>query len=209
MGKVRRSGLLKGRSEFEVFTKRKLAQSEYPAIEQQLTFPGLFESHAGEVKIRVVSSLREPLSRSSFAESPQNIANYWRRCVALAPWYDDQREMAVVICVNTRHAILSFSLVSIGTLNETLIHPRDVFRPAIAVGAFGVIFMHNHPSGITKPGRSDIALTKRLDDLGNQLAVPLIDHVIVAGGTRKFFSFVDAGLLFRREPPEAVAVECP
>lgn len=208
MGKVRRSGLLNKRSDPAVFTKRNLSQSEYKPAEQ-LNLPGLFESHAGEVKIRVVLSLRDPANPCSIAESPQMIANYWQREVALAPWYDDQREIAVVICVNTRHAMFAFSLVSIGTLNETLVHARDVFRPAIALGAFGVVFMHNHPSGTTKPGRADIALTKNLDDLGTRLGVPLIDHIIVARGTRKFFSFADAGLLFRRDPAEAVSIECP
>jgi RadC-like JAB domain len=110
--------------------------------------------------------------------------------VTKAAWYDGEREVAVVLCLNTKLAITAFALVGIGTLNEVTLHPRDVFRPAIAAGAARIVFMHNHPSGDPWPSLSDARMTGWLAQCGRMLGISLLDSVIV--GKEKHFSFRDA-----------------
>lgn len=131
-------------------------------------------------------------------ESPEDLAAYWREKVSPMPWFDAEREMCVAVMLNAKLVALAHALVSIGTLNETLIHPRDVFRPALATGAYGIILAHNHPSGFADPSESDRRMTQRLREAGELLMVPLLDHVILGGAGRDgrgYFSFREAGVL--------------
>jgi DNA repair protein RadC len=90
------------------------------------------------------------------------------------------------IYVNTHHRIIHDEVISIGTINTNLIHPREVFKPAIEYGAAAVILAHNHPSGIVTPSSADIDITKHLVSVGKIIGIPLIDHVII--GKNKFIS---------------------
>lgn len=83
------------------------------------------------------------------------------------------------IYLNTHHRIIHDEVISIGTINSNLIHPREVFRPAIQYGAAGVILVHNHPSGIVTPSIADIEITKQLIAAGKMVGINLIDHVVV------------------------------
>jgi DNA repair protein RadC len=130
---------------------------------------------------------------SFLLDTPVAADCYWREKVAAMPWHDAEREMCVAVAVNTRFAPIGHSLVSVGTVNESLVHPRDVFRYAVAIGAYGVLVMHNHPSGDPSPSAADRVLTKRLGESGQLLSVRLIDHVIVGAGSH--YSFREAGLV--------------
>ncbi len=99
----------------------------------------------------------------------------------------DPRESFFVFHLNNRHAIISFETVSIGTINQTLVHPREVFRAAIAIGAAAIIIGHNHPSGRAVPSREDIRVTKNLVEAGEILGIPVIDHLVVTA--TGFYSF--------------------
>ena len=83
--------------------------------------------------------------------------------------------------------------VSIGTLTNTLVHPREVFEPAIRCGAAHIILAHNHPSGDPAPSTEDHRLTRVLKEAGTLLGIPVTDHVILGGDT--FFSFSEEGVL--------------
>lgn len=85
------------------------------------------------------------------------------------------------IYLNTHHQVIHDEVISIGTVNSNLIHPREVFRAAIQHGAAGVILAHNHPSGNVEPSESDISITKQLVDAGRILGITLIDHIVVSG----------------------------
>ena len=126
-------------------------------------------------------------------DAPRHALTYWQEKVEVAPWFDPEREMCVVIVLNTRLSAMAHSLVSLGTLNQSIAHPRDVFRPAIALGGYGVILMHNHPSGDPSPSECDRRLTRQLREGGQILQLGLLDHVIV-GGTN-YFSFRESGLI--------------
>ncbi len=81
------------------------------------------------------------------------------------------------------------NIVSQGTLNSTVVSPREVFKSSILSNAAGIIALHNHPSGNPTPSREDYETTKRLKECGDLLDIPLIDHVIVAAGGDKSYSF--------------------
>ena len=98
-----------------------------------------------------------------------------------------------VLLVNTRRKLISIERISKGTLDTILVHPREVFRHAIAANAAGVILVHNHPSGDPMPSADDRAVTEQLVAAGRLLDIPVHDHVIIGRG--RYTSFAEAGLL--------------
>lgn len=90
------------------------------------------------------------------------------------------QEQFIVIHLNAVNKPLGKSTISLGTVNQTLTHPRDVFRGAISGGATSIIVAHNHPSGVTKASEEDKLITRRLCEAGKLLQIPLLDHLIVA-----------------------------
>ena len=102
---------------------------------------------------------------------------------------DVDREHFVMIALDTKNKIIGFHVVSIGTLNETLTHPREIFKAAFLMNAARIILAHNHPSGDPTPSDLDIAITKRLCTAGRLLDVPVLDHIIV--GEHRSVSFAD------------------
>jgi DNA repair protein RadC len=85
-----------------------------------------------------------------------------------------------LVCLDSKHQVLGVHLISIGLLNESLVAPREVFRPAIRDAAAAVILVHNHPSGDPTPSPQDLAVTRRLDQVAQTIGIKLLDHVIVA-----------------------------
>ncbi len=104
-----------------------------------------------------------------------------------------------VVCLNTKHKVLAVEEITRGILNESLFHPREAFRPALARQAHAVILVHNHPSGDPRPSESDRHVTRQMKQAGELLRIELLDHVILGapreGDARAYFSFKDGGLL--------------
>ena len=98
-----------------------------------------------------------------------------------------------VLMLNTQHAVVRELLVTRGTLDTSLVHPREVFRAAVAEATSAVILVHNHPSGDPTPSAEDRDVTRQLAQAGRIIGIPVIDHVIV--GDARYVSFVEAGLL--------------
>jgi DNA repair protein RadC len=92
----------------------------------------------------------------------------------------EQREHFMVLAVNARNKLLHEFEVAIGCLTGCLVHPREVFRPAVRVAAAAVILVHNHPSGDPTPSPEDVQLTDRLSEAGRILGIRVLDHVVVA-----------------------------
>ena len=124
-----------------------------------------------EVRVNYVTS-DKPRSRVS---GPVDIADFVRSVLI-----DNSREQFVAIYVDGSHSVISFSIISIGIANQTLIHPREVYQRAILVGATATVVAHNHPSGSLEPSNEDISVTNRLKDAGTLLGIQLLDHVIVS-----------------------------
>jgi len=126
-------------------------------------------------------------------DDPVSAVAYWQEKIAVMPWYDPEREMCVSVMLNTRLSAIGHTLVGIGTLNECTVHPRDVFRAAVAMAAYAALVIHNHPSGESLPSEADRRITQRLAEAGRIIQINLLDHLIV--GTNSCFSFREAGLL--------------
>ena len=89
------------------------------------------------------------------------------------------REQFIIACLNTKNEPTNISVVAVGTLNKSIVHPREVFKTAILSNAASIIAFHNHPSGETTPSQQDIQLTNRLYEAGELLGIKLLDHLII------------------------------
>lgn len=106
---------------------------------------------------------------------------------------DFLKEYFVVLHLNTKNKIIKKDVISIGTLNANIVHPREVFKAALAVSAAHIIVAHNHPSGDPEPSREDIELTKKLIEAGKIIGIDVLDHVII--GDERHYSMKDAGVI--------------
>lgn len=98
------------------------------------------------------------------------------------------KEHFYVIILDARNKAKTTELVSMGTLNTTLVHPREVFRRAIHIGGFAIIIAHNHPTGVLEPSRGDIETTERLKEVGKLVGIELVDHVIIGDGYKSIIN---------------------
>jgi DNA repair protein RadC len=105
----------------------------------------------------------------------------------------EPNEVFVILCLSTKCRAIAYHEVSRGTLDTTLVHPREVFKAALLSNAAALVLAHNHPSGDPTPSPEDQLLTQRLVDAGRILGITVVDHVIVGEG--RWFSFRDAGHL--------------
>lgn len=130
----------------------------------------------------------EPFAERTSVTSPAILAR------TLMPRLRQRRtETFIVVLLNAANQIIRQVNVSDGSLNAVLIHPREVFRLAIAESAAAIILAHNHPSGNTEPSDEDIAITRQLVEAGRIVDIRILDHVIIAGDD--YTSFVERGLL--------------
>ena len=110
---------------------------------------------------------------TSAIRRPAEVVDFMRRVVR-----DDAREHFVALYLDGRHRPIAHQVVSVGTASASLVHPREVFQPAVLVGACAAIVGHNHPSGDTTPSPEDRDVTRRLAQAGVLLGVPLLDSVV-------------------------------
>lgn len=106
---------------------------------------------------------------------------------------DSDREKLLVVCLDTKNQPINICTVSVGTLNSSLVHPREIFKTAILSNSNQIMLAHNHPSGISAPSNEDKAMTNRIKDAGVILGIELIDHIII--GSNEYFSFKENRLM--------------
>jgi len=104
------------------------------------------------------------------------------------------REAFFVVLLDAKNRASGYNLVSLGSLTAALVHPREVFKPAIAGSAAAVVLVHNHPSGDPSPSTEDLALTKRLCEVGELVGIRVLDHIVI-GHDGAYCSLADDGLL--------------
>jgi DNA repair protein RadC len=155
----------------------------------------------GEAKaigLKAAFALAARLARSEAEARPIDTAEDVARLLGEEMRLLDYESLRV-ICLNTKHKVLAVEEVTRGTLNESLFHPREAYRPALARQAHAVILVHNHPSGNPQPSEADLAVTRRMKQAGELLQIEMLDHVILGapceGGGKNFFSFKSEGLL--------------
>lgn len=108
-------------------------------------------------------------------------------------WYAD-REMMVVVSLDSKNAPLALEIVSVGTVNACLVSMREIFKHCILTNATSIMCFHNHPSGIPDASKEDVEITKRLDEAGKLLGIWLLDHIIVGDGN-SYVSLQERGLV--------------
>ncbi len=137
-------------------------------------------------ELKVVRERREEYAALTHLRNSVDIFKAFRERFEKA-----DREEFLVLLLDGKNKLLGFNLVSLGSLTSSLVHPREVFKPAILANAAAIILLHNHPSGDPIPSAEDIALTKRLREVGEIHGIQVLDHVIIGDG--RYISFVDDG----------------
>jgi DNA repair protein RadC len=107
--------------------------------------------------------------------------------------HNEAKEHFFTVHLDGKNRIICLDLVSIGSLNQSIVHPREVFKTSLSTSAAALLLVHNHPSGDPSPSSEDISITRRLKEGGELLGIKVLDHVIV--GYDGYLSFVEKGLL--------------
>lgn len=126
-------------------------------------------------------------------DDPATIHRFFAPQIAHLP-----HEQVMVAVLDTRHRHLGTTVISIGTVNESSAHPREILRPVITRAGHGFIVVHNHPSGDPSPSRADELITRRIAEAADLMQVVFLDHIIIgkpAPGRRPYFSFRECGLI--------------
>ena len=139
-----------------------------------------------------VVNVRLVKERSLYSETPIGNPKDAEKAVA-AEMADLDREVFCVMNLNTKGKVINLSVVSVGVLDSSLVHPREVFKSVILSNAAAVILVHNHPSGVTEPSHEDYEVTKRLMEAGEVLGIKVVDHLIVGGGNGEYRSLASEG----------------
>jgi len=126
-------------------------------------------------------------------KEPVKITNPIDTYLALKRYQNKRQEHFLILTLNGAHFVIAIRIISIGLVNRTIVHPREVFAPAITDNAVAIILAHNHPSGQTYPSNDDLEITKRLVSAGQILGIEIVDHVII--GKDNYYSFLEYGLI--------------
>jgi DNA repair protein RadC len=160
-------------------------------IEELSKIKGIGFAKAAQIKACFELGKRqdlEPELKDFNVKDPQSVVKAIRASIK-----DKAKEHFKLILLNPRNKIIGISTVSVGTLNTSLAHPREIFKEAIIHNAMSVVLAHNHPSGDPEPSEDDLTITKRLTEAGKILGIEVIDHIII--GKINFCSFKEKGLL--------------
>lgn len=106
---------------------------------------------------------------------------------------DEAKEHFIVMHLDGKNRIIAMDRASVGSLNQSVVHPREVFKTALLSSAAAIILLHNHPTGDAQPSNEDKAITKRLAEAGEIMGIKILDHIII--GREEYVSFVEIGLM--------------
>lgn len=167
----------------------KLFENDFQALtlEKLLLIHGLGTAKASQI----ISAIE--LSKRHLIKQNKKITNSDDVYEELKEYKNKKQEYFLAIYLDGANHIFSTNVISIGTLNQSLVHPREVFAPAIENRCASIIVAHNHPSGILTPSHEDIQVTKRLQESGKILGIELLDHIILS--KNGFMSFKDKEML--------------
>lgn len=156
--------------------------------------PGVGDARAAQI-LAAVELGRRTLVRGTAdrprLSTPRQLASY------LLPQYGAAAvEQFGIVMLDTKHRVIRIKILSVGSLDTTVVHPREVFREATSASAAAIVLFHNHPSGDPTPSADDLALTTRMVSAGDIMGIDVVDHVILAD--QRYFSLVEAGRLSPR-----------
>ena len=167
---------------------RELAKAELNELQQ---IKGLGLAKAASIKAAFTLGSRFQARRLETLErftSPAQVFDFFHHELR-----DNRKELFLILLLDGKNRITRKVQVSEGSLNQSIVHPREVFAPAVRESAAAVIFIHNHPSGDPAPSREDREITRRLKEAGEILGIKVLDHIIIGDGS--YYSFVESGLL--------------
>jgi DNA repair protein RadC len=149
-----------------------------------------------EFKLQALREVPENYNRFP-GDTPEKINEYLRQVLPASERYSPEVENFIVVFLNTRRKIVGHQVLSQGTLDTLLVHPREVFKPAILMNAAAIVVAHNHPSGEWTPSDADVRVTRDLIKAGQLLKIELLDHIILGDNgenrTRNYCSLRELG----------------
>lgn len=162
--------------------------------ERLMTIKGIGKVKA--IQISCIPELAKRLSKASYQEAlcfsePDTIARYY-----MEDMRHGKQEQMKLLMLNTKAKLIGETNISKGTVNASLITPRELFIEALQKSAVYIIIIHNHPSGDPTPSREDLLITKRIFDAGKLIGIELLDHIII--GNNRYMSFREEGMLLER-----------
>jgi len=137
--------------------------------------------------LTVKEDIADYLKTGTRYSSPQQVSDTFQFLM------QEPKEQFITLHLDGKNRVICMDVVSIGSLNQSIVHPRSVFMTACLSSAAAIICVHNHPTGDPTPSSEDIAITKRLSQAGELMGIKLLDHIIVGDG--EYLSFVERGLL--------------
>lgn len=140
--------------------------------------------------LKLIKESKAPYLANNVINSPQDGFNFLHDIVKL---HENAEEYLYMIALGTKNNILGVAEVSHGSINSSIVTPREVFKRAFLMNATGIIIAHNHPSGNPQPSKEDIDITLRLNECSKILGVGLLDHIII--GENRFISLKDKGTI--------------
>lgn len=170
--------------------RRLLSEFQYPQ-----GLPGLFRATIPElcrlkgigtvkaVQLRCIAELSKRITKAGFGNQPvfrepDDIANYY-----MEQMRHETRERVIVMMLNGKNRLLHEMIISTGTVNSSLVSPREIFLEALRYHAVCICLLHNHPSGDPSPSKEDILITRRLREAGEIIGISLLDHIIIGDNT--------------------------
>lgn len=161
------------------------------SLNELMKIPGIGEVKAVKLKCIAELAIRMSKERASLSlsfQSPESVAGYYMETLR-----HEENEKVLLLLLDNKMQLIEESIVSVGTVNASLLSTRDLFIKALRCGASNLMLLHNHPSGDPKPSRQDILITKKIKEAGELMDIPLMDHIILGDGS--YISFKEAALL--------------
>ena len=172
----------------KIITKIKKTGLEKTSLDDLLEIKGLGKAKATQILAALEFGNRYNAENKPEIITPEDV---WNFCNDIR---SQKREHFVVIYLDTQNHVIEKETISIGTLNASLVHPREVFEPALKLSAASIIVVHNHPSGDTTPSVEDKQVTKRLLEAAQLLGIDFLDHIILS--KQGYLSFQQKNLIF-------------
>jgi len=146
-----------------------------------------------QVSFERVVLVKEKVGRYELPRAIMSPEDAYKAITTLTNVHKEAQEVFGILILNTKNKIVAAHEVSRGTLNSSMVHPREVFKPAVLHNAAGIICFHNHPSGNTEPSKEDIEITERLVGAGAIMGIVVVDHIIV--GDDEYTSLKERGVV--------------
>jgi DNA repair protein RadC len=146
-----------------------------------------------QVSFERIVLVKEKVGRYELPRKTKSPEEAYNAIKTITNVQEEAQEVFGILILNTKNKIAAVHEVSRGTLNASMVHPREVFKPAVLHNAAAIICFHNHPSGDTEPSKEDIKITNRLVEAGKIMGIEILDHIIV--GDDRYVSLKERGVM--------------